>query len=147
MDTAFATDPAHATPIRPGTPALVVFRDRTELAWLRWLARGFDAVGAVIVNRAKRAHAPSLEDVCRTFACWMPRADGAVPALAAAKSGRSYEHARRVARQILRGRHVDPTAGAVEWADIEEGPPPRGCLRVRIGGRWYFDPQTERRRK
>lgn len=57
------------------------------------------------------------------------------------------EIARRVARQILRGRHVDPTAGAVEWADIEEGPPPRGCLRVRIGGRWYFDPQTERRRK
>ncbi|MCA3248304.1 MAG: hypothetical protein ING19_12040 [Azospirillum sp.] len=48
MDTAFATDPAHATPIRPGTPALVVFRDRTELAWLRWLARGFRHCAVIV---------------------------------------------------------------------------------------------------
>ncbi|MFM8800773.1 MAG: hypothetical protein ACKOEE_09510 [Tagaea sp.] len=139
--------PAPPSASRPDRAALDVLARTIQVEAAFGPARGFDAVGAVIVNRAKRAHAPSLEDACRTFACWMPRADGAVPALAAAKSGRSYEHARRVARQILRGRHVDPTAGAVEWADIEEGPPPRGCLRVRIGGRWYFDPQTERRRK
>jgi hypothetical protein len=34
--------------IRPGSPALVVFRDQTELAWLRWLARGFRHCAVVV---------------------------------------------------------------------------------------------------
>lgn len=34
--------------IRPGADALVVFRDRTELAWLRFLARGFRHCAVVV---------------------------------------------------------------------------------------------------
>lgn len=107
-------------------------------------ARGFDAVGAAIVNRAGRT---SIEHVCRALPCWIPNAEGRVPALTAPRSGRSYEQARRVARQILRGRHIDPTLGATEWLDVETGAPPAACARVRIGGRWYFDPAAKRRRR
>ncbi|MFM7346767.1 MAG: hypothetical protein ACKO1J_15530 [Tagaea sp.] len=102
-------------------------------------ARAFDAVGAAIANRARHARDRAIEEVCLGFACWLPRADGRAPAETAPRAGRSYEQARRVARAILRGRHVDPTLGATEWLDVEEGPPPRSCRSVRIGGRWYFD--------
>lgn len=110
-------------------------------------ARGFDAVGAAIVNRAKAAKRAALADVCRGFACWRPRADGHVPALAAPRAGRSFEHSRRVARLILKGRLIDPTLGATEWLEAEEGEPPAKCPRVRIGGRWYFDSKARRRRR
>jgi hypothetical protein len=50
MGHAFAADPTRqaAALIRPGSPALVVFRDQTELAWLRWLARGFRHCAVVV---------------------------------------------------------------------------------------------------
>ncbi|MFM7346040.1 MAG: hypothetical protein ACKO1J_11805, partial [Tagaea sp.] len=50
MGHAFAADPTReaAALIRPGSPALVVFRDRTELAWMRWLARGFRHCAVVV---------------------------------------------------------------------------------------------------
>lgn len=50
MGHAFAADPTRnaAALIRPGSPALVVFRDHTELAWLRWLARGFRHCAVVV---------------------------------------------------------------------------------------------------
>jgi hypothetical protein len=110
-------------------------------------ARGFDAVGAAIVNRIDGKYVVSLEQVCLALPCWIPRADGRVPALAAPRNGRSFEHAQRVAGAILHGRLVDPTLGATEWLDVEEGNPPAKCHRVRIGGRWYFDPKARRRRR
>lgn len=109
--------------------------------------RGFDAVGAALVNRVDGKRAASLEQACLALPCWIARADGRVPALAAPRNGRSFEHARRVAGAILRGRHIDPTLGATEWLDVEEGNPPAKCPRVRIGGRWYFDPKARRRRR
>jgi hypothetical protein len=109
--------------------------------------RGFDAVGATIVNRARRKRGRSIEQVCRLLPCWQTRADGRTPALDAPRVGRSFEQARRVARLILRNRLVDPTAGAIEWLEVEDGHPPASCQRVRIGGRWYFDPDRERRRR
>jgi hypothetical protein len=50
MGHAFATDPATeaAALVRLGAPALVVFRDRTEIAWLPWLARGFRHCAIVV---------------------------------------------------------------------------------------------------
>ncbi|MCM0019395.1 MAG: hypothetical protein NBV67_05325 [Tagaea sp.] len=50
MGHAFAADPTReaAALIRPGSQALVVFRDRTELRWLRWLARGFRHCAVVV---------------------------------------------------------------------------------------------------
>lgn len=50
MGHAFAADPSRKAValIRPGSPSLVVFRDRTELAWLRWLARGFRHCAVVV---------------------------------------------------------------------------------------------------
>jgi hypothetical protein len=50
MGHAFAADPTRdaAALIRAGSPALVVFRDRTELAWMRWLARGFRHCAVVV---------------------------------------------------------------------------------------------------
>lgn len=107
-------------------------------------ARGFDAVGAAIFNRALDARDRSLAEICFSYPCWFPRADGRAPAQAAPRAGRSYEQSRRVARQILRGKHVDPTLGATAWMDVEEGPPPASRPSVRIGGRWFFDPMGRR---
>jgi hypothetical protein len=109
--------------------------------------RGFDAVGATILNRARRKRDLPIEQVCRALPCWKTRADGRTPALDAPRVGRSFEQARRVARSILRDRFVDPTAGATEWIEVEDGQPPDSCRRVRIGGRWYFDPERERRKR
>lgn len=39
---------------------------------------------------------------------------------------------------------ADPTLGATAWMDVEEGPPPAVFPSVRIGGRWFFDPQGRR---
>jgi Cell Wall Hydrolase len=110
-------------------------------------ARGFDAVGASIVNRVDGKSPVSLEQVCLALPCWIARADGRVPALTAPRNGRSFEQAQRVAGEILRGRLVDPTLGATEWLEAEDGNPPLKCPRVRIGGRWYFDPKARRRRR
>jgi hypothetical protein len=49
MGIAFAEPPtAEFALIRPGSEALVVFRDQTEIAWLRWLKRGFRHCAVVV---------------------------------------------------------------------------------------------------
>ena len=49
MGLAFADTPtAEFALIRPGSEALVVFRDQTEIAWLRWLKRGFRHCAVVV---------------------------------------------------------------------------------------------------
>lgn len=49
MGLAFADTPtAEFALIRPGSEALVVFRDHTEIAWLRWLKRGFRHCAVVV---------------------------------------------------------------------------------------------------
>ncbi|MBN9499169.1 MAG: hypothetical protein J0H39_20640 [Alphaproteobacteria bacterium] len=49
MGLAFADTPtAEFVLIRPGSEALVVFRDQTEIAWLRWLKRGFRHCAVVV---------------------------------------------------------------------------------------------------
>lgn len=97
------------------------------------LARGKEAVAAVIMNRLRRGRerqgywwGDSVETVCTKpwqFSCWNSGDPNREKILAAGADSRVFQACLRVARRALAGKLADPTGGATHYHTRAVRPP------------------------
>ena len=88
--------------------------------------RGIEALAAVVMNRAASLPGRSVEDACRSFACWgddnpgrsrMLELGGTARGGAASAAELLFTTCLRIARRAVAGLLEDPTAGATRYHD------------------------------
>src|SRR3954471_15774369 len=93
--------------------------------------RGIEALAAVVMNRANLLPGRSVEDACRSFACWSgddPNRERMVGLKAAAQGGTAsaaellFTTCLRIARHAVAGLLEDPTGGATLYHDRQDLP-------------------------
>jgi N-acetylmuramoyl-L-alanine amidase len=93
--------------------------------------RGIEALAAVVMNRAALLPGRSVEDSCRSFACWSgdnPSRERMLGLKAAAQGGTAsaaellFTTCLRIARRAVAGLLEDPTGGATLYHDRQDLP-------------------------